>query len=552
MTISRLRRRLATGLVATALISGLAACASAGASSSPGPGGASVSAGEPVSGGTLVFYDPVEYNAWKTTNSLWSNSQVSGNIAERLIWQDPQTGEFHPWLAKSWEISDDHLTYTITLKEGITFSNGDPLDAETVKLNFDQHGFGDEKLGITKDPFWGDYVGTEAVDPQTVRITLSKPNAGFLQILSNYRASSILAKEFLSLDVNGQGDLNNWVGTGPFVVESVTGTTGLTLKRRDDYDWAPEGSAHNGPAYLEKIQFKVVPEAGTRVGALASGEAQISRNIAPYDEETVTAAGGVIDAIPVQGETNDLTIQLAAKAPTQDLNVRLALQAATDRAEINATVLSPSYPIPTSALTEGTPLRGDASKYLVYDLDKAKSLLDQAGWIEGSDGIRVKDGQRLHFEIWVAPFYQVSQPVLELLQSQWRKAGVELNINSASLTEYQSIQAERRDTWTFEQGQQSTAEPSVLRASYSFDRSNATHTSEPNPELEALLAAQAVEFDPVKRKAAVQAIEDYIFSNGYSIPLYDETQVFGLAANVHGYTTESTARSWFYDTWLSS
>jgi peptide/nickel transport system substrate-binding protein len=142
--------------------------------------------------------------------------------------------------------------------------------------------------------------------------------------------------------------------------------------------------------------------------------------------------------------------------------------------------------------------------------------------------------------------------VLELLQSQWRKAGVELNINSASLTEYQAIQAERRDTWTFEQGQQSTAEPSVLRASYGADRSNVTHNPTPDAELEALLAAQAVESDPEKRKAAIQAIEDHIFSNGYSIPLYDETQVFGLAPTVHGYATESTARSWFYDTWLSS
>ncbi len=550
MTITRLRNRLATGLVAAALVAGLTACGGASVAA-PNSDDGSTSAGQPVSGGTLVFYDPVEYNAWRPTNSLWSNTQVSGNLAERLIWQDPATGDFQPWLAESWKISDDHLTYSIKLRDGITFSNGEPLDAETVKLNFDQHGFGDDKLGIAKDPFWGDYVGTEVVDDKNLTITLSKPNAGFLQILSNYRASSILARPFLQLDANGQGDLKNWIGTGPFVVESVNGTTGLTLKRREDYNWAPGGSGHTGPAYLEKIEFKVVPEAGTRVGALQSGEAQISRNIAPYDEETVTAGGGVIDAIPVQGETNDLTIQLDADAPTRDLNVRLALQAATDRQEINATVLSPSYPIPTSALVKGTPLRGDSSKYLVYDLDKAKSLLEQAGWVEGPDGIRVKDGQRLHFEIWVAPFYQVSQPVLELLQSQWRKAGVELNINSASLTEYQSIQAERRDTWAFEQGQQSTAEPSVLRASYGAERSNATHNPTPDAELEALLAAQAVEFDPDKRKAAIQAIEDHIFSSGYSIPLYDETQVFGLAPNVHGFTTESTARSWFYDTWLS-
>lgn len=553
MTITRLSRRLATGLVATAMVAALAGCSSAGASSSPAEGSdSSESAGAPVSGGTLVFYDPVEYTAWRPTNSIWSNTQVSGNLAERLIWQDPATGDFKPWLAESWTISDDHLTYSVKLKEGITFSNGDPLDAETVKLNLDQHGFGDEKLGITKDPFWGDYVGTEVIDPLNLKITLSKPNAGFLQILSNYRASSILAKEYVALDANGQGDLKNWVGTGPFVVDSVDGTTGLTLKRREDYNWAPEGSGHDGPAYLEKIVFKTVPEASTRVGALSSGEAQIARNIAPYDEESVVAAGGVIDAFPVQGETNDLTIQLDADAPTQDLQVRLALQAATDRAEINSTVLSPSYPIPTSALTQGTPLRGDSSKYLGYDLEKAKSLLEQAGWVEGPDGIRVKDGQRLHFESWVAPYYQVSQPVLELLQSQWKKAGVELNINTVSLTEYTSLQTARGDKWTFEQGQQSTADPSVLRASYSAERSNATHNPNPNPEFEALLAAQAAEFDPAKRKVAIQAIEDFIFTNGYSIPLYDETQVFGLAPTVQGFGTESTSRSWLYDTWLSS
>ena len=552
MTI-RIRRRLIATATAAALVAGLAACTSSAAAPAASSAGAvsPAAASTPVSGGTLVFYDPVEYTAWKTTNSIWSNSQVSGNLAERLIWQDPASGDFKPWLAEAWKVSDDHLTYAIKLKKGITFSNGDPLDAQTVKLNLDQHGLGDAKLGITKDPFWADYSSTKVVDDQNLIITLTKPNAGFLQILSNYRASSILAKPFLALDANGQGDVKNWIGTGPFVVESVDGTTGLTLKRRADYNWAPGGSGHTGAAYLDKIVFKVVPEESTRVGALESGEAQIARNIAPYDEAAVTAAGGVIVPITVQGETNDLTVQLDAKAPTQDLQVRLALQAATDRAEINSTVLSPSYAIPTSALTKGTPLRGDSTKYLVYDLDKAKSLLDQDGWAVGSDGVRVKNGQRLHFEVWVSPYYQVSQPVLELLQSQWKKAGVELKINSASLTEYQAIQTERKATWTFEQGMTSTADPGVLRTAYGAERANVTHNPKPDAQLEALLAAQATQFDPAKRKVAIQAIEDHIFANGYSIPLYDETQVFGLASNVHGFATESTARSWFYNTWIS-
>ncbi|MFF0815067.1 ABC transporter substrate-binding protein [Rhodococcus sp. NPDC003318] len=504
-----------------------------------------------MSGGTLTFYDPVEYAAWKPTNSLWSNSQVTNNLAERLVWQDPETGELKPWLAESYQVSDDHLSYTFTLREGVTFSDGTPLDSEVVRLNFDQHGAGDPARGITKDPFWTDYAGTDTPDPRTVVVRLSKPNAGFLQVFSNYRASSILGRSTVERDLNGQSDLRNWVGTGPFVVESVSGTSGVTLERREDYNWAPEGSGHTGPAYLERIVFKSVPEAGTRVGALQSGEAQVARNVAPYDEETVTAGGGALEAFPVQGETNDLTVQLFdPQSPVQDKNVRLALQAATDRRAINETVLSPSYGVPTSALVSGTPLRGDATDYLTYDLDKAKSLLDDAGWKPGADGIREKDGKRLSFNLRVAPYYQVSQPVLEVLQSQWREAGVEVDLTSPSLTEYESQLASAPDFY-FSQGQTSTAEPGVLRTAYGSDRQNVTRNVVPDRTLDDLLAAQSAEFDPDQRQKAVQAVEDRIFSEGYSIPLYDETQVFGIASNVHGFATESTARSWLYDTWIS-
>lgn len=543
MFASRLRKLIQSSATVAVVATAAAACGGGSATDQP--------VGEPVYGGTLAFYDPVEYNAWTPVNSIWSNSQVSNNLAERLIWQDPITGEYKPWLAESYQTSDDHLAYTFKLRSGVTFSDGTPLDAAVVKANFDQHGFGDESLGITQDPFWTDYAGTDVVDDSTVVVRLSKPNAGFIQILSNYRASSILGKSTLEKDLNGQSDLRNWVGTGPFVVESVEGTTGVTLKRRDDYDWAPEGSKHSGKAYLERIVFKTVPEAGTRVGALQSGEAQIARNIAPYDEETVAAGGGTLLAIPVQGETNDLTVRLDnPNSPLQDKQVRLALQAATDRQAINEAVLSPNYPIPSGALVKGTPLRGDSSRYLQHDLEKAKSLLDAAGWKPGPDGIRVKDGKRLSIHQRVAPYYQVSQSVLEVLQSQWREAGVEIKLTSPSLTEYEAQEQSATD-WFLTQGQTSTAEPSVLRTSYGSNRQNVTEKSPPDAKLDELLVAQSYEFDPEKRKAAIQAIEDHIFSEGYSIPLYDETQVFGLGPTVQGFTTESTGRSWFYDTWLN-
>ncbi len=509
------------------------------------------SAGPPVYGGTLQFYDPIQYNAWTPTNSIWSNSQVTNNLADRLTWQDPKTGAIEPWLASSWQIGPDKLSYTFHLRPGVTFSNGDPVDAAIVKANYDQHGFGDAKLGIPPDTFFSDYQGAEVLDPLTVRISFTKPNAGFLQVASTYRAGSILARPFLDKDLNGQGQARNWIGSGPFVVESVDGTTGITLKRRDDYNWAPTGSRHQGKAYLERIVFKTVPEAGTRVGALQSGQAQIARNIAPYDEDTVTSGGGHIEAFPVQGETNKLAAQLNSATPITDENVRLALQAATDRDEINRTVLSPSYPVPTSLLVKGTPGRGDATAYLRYDLKKADALLDADGWKKGADGIRTKNGARLHFDIWVAPYYQVSQSVLELLQSQWKKAGVELTIHSASQTEYEAAEGAHRPDWGLVQGQTSRAEPDVLRTGFDSSAANELDETTPDQKLNDLVRAQAFEFDPAARAKDVRAIEDYVFSQGYVIPLYDETQVFGLASSVHGFATESTARSWLYDTWLS-
>ena len=540
---NRFRRRLIAGTAVVATAFALAAC---------GGHGDDPAAGPPVYGGTLTFFDPVEFSAWKPTNSIWSNSQVANNLAERLIWQDPETGDFTPWLAESWEVDDDHLAYTFTLKPGITFSDGTPLDSAVVKRNFDQHGLGDEARGIAKDPFWVNYVATETPDDKTVIVRLSEPNAGFLQVLSNYRASSVLGNSFLDRDLNGQSDLRNWVGTGPFVVESVKGTSEVTLKRRDDYDWAPGGSGHQGKAYLERVVFKNVPEGSVRVGALQSGEAQIARNIAPYDEETVSAGGDTIVAIPVQGETNDLTVSLHnPDSPIQDRQVRLALQAATNRAEINQAVLSESYPIPASALVAGTPLRGDASGYLTYDPDEARALLDAAGWTPGPDGIRTKDGARLSFHLRVAPYYQVSPSVLEVLQSQWREVGAEIRITNPSLTDYEAQLAALGGDWDFTQGQTSTAEPGVLRTTYGSDRQNILKAVTPDAQLDSLLAAQSRSFDPQQRGRDIQAVEDHIFSEGYSIPLYDETQVFGVGSDVQGFRTESTARSWLYDTWIA-
>ncbi|MFE7444514.1 ABC transporter substrate-binding protein [Streptomyces chartreusis] len=501
--------------------------------------------GKPQYGGTLRFYDPVNYTAWQITNVLWSNSNVSTNLADRLTWQNPKTGKIEPWLAESWTISPDHLTYTFKIRSGVTFSDGSKLDAKVVKDNLDQHAFGNKQLGVPPDPFFANYSGTKVVDPRTVQVTLLKPNAGFLQVLSIYR-TGILAESYLKRNWKDKGKLPSLIGSGPFVVAGGNGTTNVVLKRRDDYNWAPKSFEHQGKAYLSEIRFTTVPEQSTAVGALQSQQADVVRNIAPDDEETVKVSGGQVKAFPAQGESNQLHISLAAAAPTRSLQVRRALQAATDREEINSIALSPSYGVAKSILVRGTPQAPDGSAYLAYNPAKAKRLLEAAGWKTGSDGIRRRDGKRLSFTLYVTPYYQVSQAVVEVLQSQWKKVGVEAKIKSPSMSQYE---AEIGKDTVFTQNQLSRAEPDILRSAWNSDMASATYTQ--LTELNSLLQAQVAEFDPAKRTDYIKAIQDYVLKNALTIPLYDETQVFGLRSNVQQFQTEAVARSQFYNTWLS-
>lgn len=532
----------------------LAACG-AGKGSSPTVKNAAATqsgtaGGTPVYGGTLTFYDPSEYISWDMLDggnaSIWSNSQVSPQLFDRLTWQDPATGKILPWIAKSWTVSPDSLTYTFEIQPGVTFSDGTPLDAAAIKANYDLRGYGDAKLGVVQDQFWISYSKTIVHSPTSFTVKLSEPDAGWLQATSVYRAGSFVALSTLKKGASERGLVANAIGSGPFVYDSGNGTTGVTLKRRDDYNWAPPSFSHQGKAYLEKIVYQTVPEENVLVGGLTSGQAQIVRGVQPYDEKTVTSQGAVLFSAGVQGQTNALQFSLVPEI-SQDVRVRRALIAATDRQAIHTSVLSPHWQIADGVLVHGTPNFVDGSSYLTYDPAQANSLLEAAGWTLGSSGYREKAGQVLTFPGYIAPFYPVSQPVFELLQQQWKKVGVQLALKTLALTEYESVVGKNVP---FQQGQTSRADPDALYAAWDSKAGNGTFTVD--PKLNQLTVNVARQTDPTQRQAAVTAVSDYLLGNAYEIPLYDETQVFGLSSKVHGYRIEATERSVLYDTWLST
>jgi peptide/nickel transport system substrate-binding protein len=192
------------------------------------------------------------------------------SVYDTLVWQD-LNGEFVPGLAKSWEISDDGLTYTFHLRDDAVFHDGAPFNAQAVKFNLDR--IADPATKSQKAVFMlGPYQSTEIVDDYTVKVHFKEPYAPFLDSASQVYLgmTSPTAVEKWGADYQ-----LHQAGTGPFIMKEYIPNDHLALVRNPEYNWAPPIFNHQGPAYLEEIEFRFFVEPATRALALEGSEADV-------------------------------------------------------------------------------------------------------------------------------------------------------------------------------------------------------------------------------------------------------------------------------------
>src|SRR5690606_1609054 len=203
-------RRPAALSVAVLAAAALAAC---GPATTRGDADSST----PVSGGEITWGVSVEPVCYNPPDSGQQNSYpIIRNFAESLVGKETD-GSYTPWLAESWEVSDDERTYTFTLREGVTFSDGTPLTAEIVKANYDRITAEDSVL--RGKPSFQAYESSRAVDERTLEVTLSEPDAAFLDSVAGIWGS-ILAPAALESDTDlCRADDPALIGTGPFVFD---------------------------------------------------------------------------------------------------------------------------------------------------------------------------------------------------------------------------------------------------------------------------------------------------------------------------------------------
>jgi peptide/nickel transport system substrate-binding protein len=441
-----------------------------------------------------------------------------------------------PVLATSWDFVAPN-TWRFTLRQGVTFHDGQKFTAQAVKATMDRIAkAGGGTPGIGPD-------SVKIVDDYTVEITPSRPNLRLVQQIThpNY---SIIAP--------GSDPATKPVGTGPFTFVEYAKGDHITVARNPNY-WGDK-------AKLDKITFRFMPDDNSRVLALKAGDVQaiydVPREVAG---EVGKTAGLKVVTSPV-GAYEALYVSAHGQAPYDlgsDPAIRQALSLAInkasivhdvwhDNAEVNSTM------IPVRILGASANLVQGSS----FDPAQAKQVLDKAGWTVGSDGIRSKGGRRLSLTMVVGfPTPEIHRPMPEVVQAQLKDVGIELKIvtTSDTATYDDKLTAGAGDLWA-EVGNQNDANPCFLSDLLFYGKvapgkqpGNYARLFAPGPAFDSFIEGcrAAVTQEDVAKNAA-GAMHVIIDQEHIVIPIAGIFRIYAMKDTVQGFTAHpsSTNQRW--------
>lgn len=433
-----------------------------------------------------------------------------------------------PDLAASWEAAADGLSWTFKLRADAKWSDGQAITADDILFTFNDIVLKKE-LGATGAGNFSAVKNVEAVNPTTVKFNLSRPFSALPSYLA-YNAGILPKHAF-----DGQAD--PWaftafsksmpVTSGPFKVESYTSGQSVVLARNDAY--------FGGKPNLDKIVFKVVPDANTQVAQALSGELSI------MIMDNKAAVDRVKSASQVRVEPRQLVqyywLALNQTDPRfQDVRVRQAVDYAIDRQAI-VTAVEKGYGLPAnSAIVPAFKAYYDPSHESQYpfNVDKARQLLADAGWQAGSNGVLEKDGQPFQFTMDVGQ-RGVLQPTNELIQQNLKAVGIQADLNSMEWNAYiQKVVVNRDYTatvnwWVYPN------DPDVFPYFHSSAAGKGFNIpGYKDPKLDELLTTVQTETDLTKRKQAVSDLQSFMADNLPYVFLWYPQEIDVISANLQG------------------
>ena len=426
--------------------------------------------------------------------------EVMFNVFEGLMKPTPE-GDLIPAVAEKYEISDDQLTYTFTIRDGIKFHNGDPVTAEDVGESLARCKNGGD--GIFEVEAFSNIQHMETADSRSISITLGEPDSEFL---------SYLTAAVLPAGYDGQDTAP--VGTGPFKFVSRAAQDNIVLERFDDY-WGEK-------AYLDKVTYKIIENADSILMSLQSGAVDLFAHL------TSTQVAQLGDDFNIEEGTMNLVQAMYlnnAVAPFDDVRVRQALCYAIDRQQIldlafdgyGSLIGSSMYP------AFGKYFDDALTNYYTYDVEKAKALLADAGYPDG-----------FAMTITVPSNYQPHIDTAQVIVGQLAQIGVTAEIQLVEWGTWLSdVYAGRQFQSTVVGVDASNMTARALLERFSSTAGN-NFINYNNPEYDALFAQALSTFDDGSQTAVYKQMLENLAENAANVYIQDLADLVAVRKGLTG------------------
>jgi peptide/nickel transport system substrate-binding protein len=472
---------------------------------------------EPKWGGTLVSVIPSDPQSLNPGTGAGSAvAMVDSNMFLALITQELGPGGQwidKPRLARSWEMTEDGLSYTFHLRDDVKWQDGAPFTAADVKFTF-------ENVLLPLHPSgkatWGVIESIETPDDHTVVFHLKDKYPAFMTSMS-FIYAPIIAKHIYTYQ-NGtifppsaikdkQFDLAYAVGTGPFMITEYVKGDHITLVRNPNY-YRP------GLPYLDRIFFKIIPQPEMRPLALQAGDVDwIPQYVTTADVETLNKTEGIFvtrKGMEYSGAQYTLMFNMQTNPILNNSLVRTAIAHAINKQEVSQLATGGTAPIATTVIS---PKMGDWWNPNVhepeYDPTLAEQLLDQAGYTKGSDGVRFK----LVFNYDVS-YSTEGNKIAEVVAAQLKKVGINVELRPVDNPTFLDKWNKHDFDLSMWAATGASPDPSILRRIYHSSQINKGFLTNimgyRNPEVDRLLEQADTTVDKNARRDIVFKIQEIL------------------------------------------
>lgn len=415
-------------------------------------------------------------------------------------------GNFGPMLAESWDLSDDRMTWTFHLRDGVAFHNGEAFDAEDVKFSFDRI-----LEGTAQSFMFRDIASVDVVDASTVAFTTQHPVGAFL---SNVAMVSILPSE--TVQEMGEEFFSVRYGTGPFKFVEHLPNEHWVFEKNPDY-W------REGVPAADRVTVRMIFEEATKQAGIQTGEIDILTGVSP-DLALVLEGSADVEVIYAAGfETTYLQVNMT-RAPFDNPLVTEALNYAIDREAITEGLWLGRAQPTAAYVPPGMLGHHSGLEPFKYDPERARELLAEAGY---PDGVTVE-------MLGPTAVWPQSPQVQEAIQAQAAEAGFNIKLNMLETAAYVQNRNDAQYDILYISSIAVTQEGTRFLTERLLDDVHGSGFSD--PEFDRLMGDLLAATDPAEQQALFEAIQELLYGQPPHVYIYHPPSIYAVRTDIEGFT----------------